>query len=416
MNTQACPNCGSARSYTFHRVAQVPVNSCLLFADATRAREVQLGDIALAFCPDCTFIFNAAWTPDRTVYSDQYEETQGFSPTFKAFHQHLAEDLIARYHLSGKEIVEIGCGKGEFLSMLCEMGGNKGVGYDPSFIPERNARNDGMVVHREFFSEATVQPAPDLVCCKMTLEHVFDTKRFVQAVRRIASPQRGTVVFFQVPDVRRILAEGAFWDVYYEHCCYFSESSLRHLFRSCNFEVLHVDTGYDDQYLTIEARPTDASPAAPSSSEAAAMEQALAVAQFANMATASAADWSSRITQLSATGGRTVIWGSGSKAVAFLAATGAGEQIKYLVDINPHRQGKFVPGTGMEIVAPDFLSAYQPDMVIAMNPIYREEIARDLDRLDCNTTLLTWVGGLKQMPKGSGVAIPSEELSQHPAA
>src|SRR5262249_31924247 len=155
------------------------------------------------------FIFNAAWKPERTIYSDQYEETQGFSPTFKAFHRELAQDLIGRYGLIDKDIVEIGCGKGEFLSMLCQMGRNRGTGYDPSFIPERSTQVPAVTVRREFFSESTVQSAPDLVCCKMTLEHVFETQRFVQAVRRIASTERGTIVFFQVPDVRRILAEAA---------------------------------------------------------------------------------------------------------------------------------------------------------------------------------------------------------------
>jgi hypothetical protein len=116
--TRTCPNCGGVRSRVFHHVAAVPVNSCLLFADHQQAKNLESGDIDLAFCPDCSFIYNAAWKPELTVYSDLYEETQGFSPTFKAFHRQLAEQLIGRYDIVGKEIVEIGCGKGEFLSLL----------------------------------------------------------------------------------------------------------------------------------------------------------------------------------------------------------------------------------------------------------------------------------------------------------
>ena len=63
-------------------------------------------------------------------------------------------------------------------------------------------------------------------------------------------------------------------------------------------------------------------------------------------------------------------------------------EIGYLVDINPHRKGRFVPGTGKEIVGPEFLAEYQPDLVIAMNPIYRAEIARDLERLGCRNAVL----------------------------
>ena len=142
VTNERCPNCGGGAAYVFHHVPGVPVNSCLLFADRERAQGLPSGDIDLAYCPDCSFIFNAAWRPALTVYSDLYEETQGFSPTFNAFHHQLAEELVGRYDLSGKEIVEIGCGKGEFLTLLCELGGNGGIGYDPSFVPARRAEAD----------------------------------------------------------------------------------------------------------------------------------------------------------------------------------------------------------------------------------------------------------------------------------
>jgi hypothetical protein len=92
-------------------------------------------------------------------------------------------------------------------------------------------------------------------------------------------------------------------------------------------------------------------------------------------------------------GGRVVLWGSGSKAVAFLSAIGdARRHIQYLVDINPHRWGKFVPGTVKQIVGPEFLTQYRPDLVIAMNPVYRQEIMADLRRLGCSKAKLLALG------------------------
>lgn len=393
MSMKRCPNCWKARAQTFHQVSRVPVNSCLLFGDATKAKEIERGDIELAFCPDCSFVFNAAWKADQTIYSELYEETQAYSPTFNRFHRTIAEELIDRYQIVGKQVVEIGCGKGEFLALLCELGGNDGVGYDPSFVPARQAAGGTKIAFkREFFSEDTVQSPPDLVCCKMTLEHIFESKRFLHSVRRIASPERGTIVFFQVPDVRRILAEAAFWDVYYEHCCYFSPTSLRHLFRGTGFEILRLSSGFDDQYLTIEARATTdgiarAGQGARGDESDEVAELARGVVDYGKAVSDGIAAWSSLIRTTARNGGRVVLWGSGSKAVAFLSAVDADQTVEYLVDINPYRHGKFVPGSGTQIVSPQFLSSYQPDVVVAMNPVYLGEIVRDLRSLGVKARL-----------------------------
>ena len=73
------------------------------------------GDIELGVCTGCGFICNPAFDPKRTEYSGRYEETQAFSPTFNKFHLALATELVERFELQGKTVVEIGCGKGEFL-------------------------------------------------------------------------------------------------------------------------------------------------------------------------------------------------------------------------------------------------------------------------------------------------------------
>ena len=74
-----CPSCGAPNCRPFYEVLGVPTNSCLLVADRAAALDFQTGDMVLAICDQCSFIFNAAWDPQRTIYSDQYEETQGFS-------------------------------------------------------------------------------------------------------------------------------------------------------------------------------------------------------------------------------------------------------------------------------------------------------------------------------------------------
>ena len=95
----------------------------------------------LAVCANCGFIFNSAWDPQSTIYSDQYEETQGFSPTFNTFNRAIAEELVNSYDIRGKTVLEIGCGKGEFLSLICKLGGNRGIGYDPSGVKQTTDRH-----------------------------------------------------------------------------------------------------------------------------------------------------------------------------------------------------------------------------------------------------------------------------------
>ena len=101
---------------------------------------------------------------------------------------------------------------------------------------------------------------------------------------------------------------------------------------------------------------------------------------FAAAVAHSRAAWRNRLRNWAAVGQRTVLWGSGSKAVAFLTTLGVHDEIEYVVDINPYRVGKFLPGTGQRIVAPAFLREYRPDNVVIMNPVYVREIEQELGR------------------------------------
>ena len=389
MERTKCPNCRSQGCcHPFYEVRRVPTNSCLLVEDRARALGFPTGDIVLACCRKCGFIFNAAWDPKRTIYSDQYEETQGFSPTFNAFNRAIAEELISGYDIRGKTVLEIGCGKGEFLSLICELGGNRGIGYDPSFVPARLEPEQNIRFVREFFTEDTRETAPDLLCCKMTLEHIGQTHRFLASVRAVAD-RKDSVIFFQVPDVDRILKEGAFWDVYYEHCSYHSTTSLKTLFVGTGFAVQKIWTGYSGQYLMILASPTDLVSDNTCNDENSIASITRLCASFAASAAYSRTVWQSRLRNWTADGLRTVLWGSGSKAVAFLTTLGVHDEVEYVVDINPYRVGKFLPGTGQRIIEPAFLRDYHPDNVVIMNPIYRDEVERELTSQRCHPRVYT---------------------------
>jgi SAM-dependent methyltransferase len=386
---KTCPNCLQGELEIFYEVHRVPVHSVLLMPTRQVAVSYPKGDIALGFCPECGFITNTLFDPTVHEYSGNYEETQGFSPTFRAFHKRLAESLIAKYELRNKKIVEIGCGKGEFLSLICELGGNQGIGFDPAFVAARNpaAKDVDITFIADFYSEKYAHVGADFFCCKMTLEHIPDTAHFIQTVRRAVGDRRDSIVFFQVPDARRVLRDLAFWDIYYEHCSYFSAGSLARVFREAGFDVLETWTDYDDQYLMISARPAVAMQP-PSDLEREAPKLVKEdIEYFVKQQAARIESWKQEIASLKESGQRAVVWGSGSKGVAFLSALGGGPEIEYVVDINPFRQGKFMAGTGQEIVSPSFLAGYKPDVAIAMNPIYQGEIQDDLKRMGLPTVV-----------------------------
>src|SRR4051794_729623 len=171
-----CPNCCGDSTHVFHRLSNVPVHSVLLMPTRVAAVSYPRADIDLGLCSTCGFIWNTAFRPEVHNYSETYEETQGFSPTFRVFHETLAESLIRKYDLRRKKIIEIGCGKGEFLALLCKLGENYGVGFDPAFVEERNPVPNGYSVRfvKDFYSEKYADETADFICCKMTLEHIPD--------------------------------------------------------------------------------------------------------------------------------------------------------------------------------------------------------------------------------------------------
>ena len=376
----------------FHEVASVPSNSCILLETREEALSYPQGTIRLGFCPGCGFISNLAFDPRLTEYSARYEESQGFSATFNRFHRALAQRLIDQFDLHDKDLIEIGCGKGEFLMLLCELGANRGIGFDPGV---RLERIQGPAAERirfiaDFYSERYAHVQGDFIACKMTLEHIHPVSNFLGQVRGAIGDRIGTPVFFQIPDAMRILKDCAFEDIYYEHCSYFTPGSLARLFRRHGFEVLSLDREYQGQYLTLEARaaPLPVSQE-PLGGEDEVAEVGALVSTFGARFAAKQEAWAQRLQQFRLARQQVVLWGAGSKAAAFLATFDTAGDIGYGVDINPFRQNHFLPGSGLQIVAPADLRNIRPDVVIVMNEIYQEEIALTLQDLGLAATMVT---------------------------
>jgi len=385
-----CPSCGCDRVQVVYETLSAPVNSVLLLSSREQALTFPTGDIRLGFCDVCGFIYNTCFDRQLVEYSSRCEESQGFSPFFRAWHQGLARRLIERYSLRAKTIVEIGCGKGDFLALLCDLGDNSGIGFDPAYIPERTAPESASRIHfiSDFYKDNDSALHADFLCCKMTLEHIADTANFIRMVRRSLRDSHDTCVFFQVPDVSRVLQEQAFWDIYYEHCSYFSIGSLTRLFHASGFDVLDVRREYGDQYLTIEARAGDGT-ASLFTPEGDLDKLRTLVQRFASRVPRRIAEWRRRLESYRERSLKTVVWGAGSKGVTFLSTLNVPGAVRYVVDVNPHMWAHYMAKTGIEIVEPFKLRDYRPDVVVVMNPLYREEISAELATLGVAAELIS---------------------------
>ncbi|NEO75730.1 class I SAM-dependent methyltransferase [Moorena sp. SIO4G3] len=391
LSEHICPNCGNQGLSLFYEVHNVPVHSCLMMSTQEAALDFPCGDVVLGFCEDCGFITNVSFDPRWSAYAPNYEDQQSFSPTFNQFALDLANHLIDKYDLHNKDIIEIGCSKGDFLLLLCELGNNRGVGIDPSAVVGRvqSEAADRVTFIQDYYSERYAEYVGDFICCRHTLEHIYPTAEFISTVRRSIGDRLNTVVVFEIPDTIRVLKDLAFEDIYYEHCSYFTPGSLARLFRNCGFEVTDLYRAYGEQYLLIETRPVTIPSEKVHPLEESLEELTHHVKHFTNEISKKLENWKQHLEQMHAQGKRVVVWGSGSKCVAFLTTLDTTDKIEYVVDINPHRHGKFIPGVGKQIMAPEFLKQYKPDQVIVMNSIYCHEIQQMLDKMGVTTEVIS---------------------------
>jgi hypothetical protein len=384
---QRCRSCGGMELEPFYEQARVPVNDSLLMPTRAEAISFPRADLLLAICPSCGFVQNVLFDASRLEHAAGREAAQATTAA-KDYEAKLIRRLISTYDLRGKAILEIG-GGGDFLFNLVRNGNNRGVAVAPSYPPDQTPADVAASVEfvQDVYSERYLQLRADFVACRQTLQHIQPVAEFVGYVRKHLGDRREPVVFFEVPDAARLLQELAFWDISYEQCSYFSMGSLARLFRIGDFELFSLANDASGRHLLIEAIAGASNEGPVWQAEDDLPEMRRLAAYFRSHQAAKRRDWQNTLQQAHLQGKRTVIWGSGAEAVSFVAALGVADEVEFVIDTDEARQGRYLIGGGQEVMAPEHLRDYTPDLVIAMNHTHLPEIRRDLGRIGVKTQL-----------------------------
>ncbi len=375
-----CPLCGGGNAEIFLRRAQVPVHQNLVMADAAAARAAARGALSMAVCADCGFVFNAGFEPAKIAYGRGYDNNQACSARFQAHMDALAGEVLA-HSPRNAVIVEVGCGNGRFLRKLTA-NGNRAIGFDPSYDGPDSDLDGRLTFRRSYYDSHAASVTADVVVCRHVIEHVPAPMDFLRTVRSAARDAR---VFFETPCVEWILANAVIWDFFYEHCSLFSADTLRYACAKAGFAADSVTHTFGGQYLWLRgksAAPTDRPPR-----EAAVRLRGLAHS-YAKLCDDQQAAWMHRLADLGKRG-PVALWGAGAKGATFANLLDPDRaMLACVVDINPNKQGRYLPGSAHEIVAPEELARRGVKSAVLPNPNYRDEIAALLAALDVQVDLV----------------------------
>ena len=365
-----CPACDGERVEDMAALGPVPVLCGSLWDSREEALATPSAELELVGCQECAHVWNSAFDPALVEYDAKYDNALDFSPVFNDYAQALADRLIDTFDLRGRDVVEIGSGKGEFLRQLCAAGDNRGVGYDPTY---EGPEVDGTIRFvREFFTPSSAPEAVDFVSCRHVLEHLDDPSAFLLDVRK-AVQDRPVPMYFEVPNAEFNFAETGPWDLIYPHVGYFSDTSLRALLERAGFQVDRVEPSFNGQFLSAEVHVAPAMAHASHWDADHASTLARSYAAAIERQLEETTRWRERLHHLGEQG-PIALWGAGSKGVTFLSLIDVARQIATVVDANPRKWHRYLPQVGHEIVAPREIATRSVQSVLVMNPAYQSEI------------------------------------------
>ena len=267
---------------------------------------------------------------------------------------------VNEYGLLNKNILEVGCGKGEYLSILNKSGVfAHGVEFSDQAITV--CRELGYRVTKGYFGDndftLPVSQYDGFICLNF-MEHWPDPN---QALTHLHSSLKDDAVgLLEVPNFNMILEKNLFSEFIADHLMYFTEDTLTFILQSNGFEVINCSPIWHGYILSAIVKK----------------RTKIDLTSFENCRLKIKNDLNLFIDQFNYK--RVAIWGAGHQSLAVISLAEIGGKIKYVVDSASFKQGKYTPATHLPIVAPSTLNSDPVKAVIIMAASYSDEVAKIL--------------------------------------
>lgn len=383
MMNHRCPACDNKESEVIISRVDVPVHQNKLFNSAVEAVMTRKGAINLHACNDCGFVYNAVFDSKLMEYNEQYDNNQNYSHVFNEHTEKLCRTILTYLGNEEKTIVEVGCGKADFLKRIFQINDKViGYGFDPSYVGPDELFDGRLKFVKDFYDEKYENIIPDIIICRHVIEHVPTPVTLLSSIRRAIKDSKNAKIFFETPCIEWIFKNQIVWDIFYEHCSYFSSTSIKRVFQVSGYDVTNIEHVFGGQYLWIEARPAYKNEAIIDTANFSQSNNSVTILakSYKTSERELYAKWSKALEEWGELG-EIAIWGAGAKGVTFLNLFDRNQKIiSCAIDLNPNKQNKYIPGTGHQIVSIQKLKTLNIKTLLIMNPNYSTEIRNMLTK------------------------------------
>jgi SAM-dependent methyltransferase len=379
----ACRSCGRHGLEPILDLGMMPLSDGLLTPGQLSQPET-LYPLEVAFCAGCSLVQILETVPPQVLFGEDYPYYSSFSDALLAHSRANALNLIAKRRLGPDSlVVELASNDGYLLRNFVEQG-IPVLGIDPAPGPATAARQVGVPTLCTFFGKELARKLrsegkrADVMIANNVLAHVADTNGFVQGMSTLLKDSG--VIVIEVPYVRDLIDHCEFDTIYHEHLCYFSATSLDRLFRRHklylnNVERLSIHGGSLRLFVEKEDCPRESVVELLEEERTAGVDRYEYYQRFAQKVREIRQDLGELLHTLQAQGKRLAAYGAAAKGTILLNYVGAGsDMIRFVVDRNVHKQGKYVPGMRIPIEDPSRLMQDMPDYVLLLPWNFKDEI------------------------------------------